>query len=288
MPELDARKRAQLPDSAFAYVDSAGRRRLPINDEAHVRNALARFNRTRFESDAARERARRRILRAARRYGIVPIGFFDSQLRMEVERRRRRTSGDAPATPAEQLPRGTVTFLLSDIEGSTGLLAALGDAYATSLAEVRAAHRVAVAAAGGAEVDARADEFFAAFADSGAALRAAVEVQRALAQRTWPEGGEMRVRIGLHTGSPKVNESGYLGVDVSAAARVCSAGNGGQILVSAATEQALDAAAMPDGVELRPLGAYRLPGLPEPLELWSVAVPGLREDDRAPRAERAA
>jgi class 3 adenylate cyclase len=287
MPELNARKRAQLPDSAFADVDSHGRRRLPINDEAHVRNALARFNRTRFESDAARERARRRILRAARRYGIVPIGFFDSQLRMEVER-RRRTSGDAPATPAEQLPRGTVTFLLSDIEGSTGLLASLGDAYATSLAEVRAAHRVAVAAAGGVEVDARADEFFAAFADAGAALRAAVDIQRSLAQRTWPEAGVMRVRIGLHTGSPKVNESGYLGVDVSAAARVCSSGNGGQILASAVTERALDAGAIPDVVQLRPLGAYRLPGLPEPMELWSVTAPGVPGDDRPPRAQRAA
>src|SRR5438552_13342586 len=83
MAELDTRKRARLPDSSFAYVDSKKRRRLPINDESHVRNALARFSQTRFESEEARERARRRLLQAAKKHGIVPIGFFTGQLRSQ-------------------------------------------------------------------------------------------------------------------------------------------------------------------------------------------------------------
>ena len=112
---LSARKRGALRDSAFAYVDSQGRRRLPIHDEPHVRNALARFNQVQFEDDEARDRARRRLLRAAKKYGIVPIGFMDSQLRRQGQR---------------ILPSGAVTFLLTDIQDSTGLVQRLGDGYA--------------------------------------------------------------------------------------------------------------------------------------------------------------
>lgn len=90
MPELSARKRASLPKSAFAYIDSRGRRRLPIHDVAHVRNALARFNQVSFENDAARERARKRLLNAAKKYGIVPVGFMTSQLQSE---RKHATAG---------------------------------------------------------------------------------------------------------------------------------------------------------------------------------------------------
>ncbi|MDQ2941905.1 MAG: hypothetical protein M3R05_06925, partial [Chloroflexota bacterium] len=83
MSQLDTKKRAHLPDSAFAYIDSRGRRRLPINDEAHVRNALARFNQTPFEDDAGRGRARTKLLKAAKKYGIVPVGFITGQLRSQ-------------------------------------------------------------------------------------------------------------------------------------------------------------------------------------------------------------
>jgi class 3 adenylate cyclase len=86
MSRLDANKRTSLPNSAFAYVDSRGRRRLPIHDEAHVRNALARFNQVAFENDAARERARKRLLNAAKKYGIVPVGFITGQLQYEQKR----------------------------------------------------------------------------------------------------------------------------------------------------------------------------------------------------------
>src|SRR6202048_2083998 len=83
MPQLREKARAQLPDSAFAYIDSRGVRRLPINDQAHVRNALARFNQVSFENEAERDRARTRWLKAAKKYGIVPIGFMTGQLRTQ-------------------------------------------------------------------------------------------------------------------------------------------------------------------------------------------------------------
>src|SRR5829696_7500370 len=120
MPPLRAKERAQLPDSAFAYIDSHGARRLPIHDAAHVRNALARFSQVAFEDDEARDRARSRLLRAAKKHGIMPIGFISSQLQ-----------------PERKLPEGQVTFLLTDIERSTELLGHLGDRYAALLADVR-------------------------------------------------------------------------------------------------------------------------------------------------------
>src|ERR1700682_1863767 len=92
MPQLDGKARAKLPDSAFAYIDSKGRRRLPINDEAHVRNALARFNQTRFEDEAARDRARTRLLKAAKKYRIVPLGFMTGQLQSQS---RQAAAGQA-------------------------------------------------------------------------------------------------------------------------------------------------------------------------------------------------
>ena len=95
MPPLDATSRARLPDSAFAYIDSQGRRRLPINDASHVRNALARFDQTGFEDDAARERARQRLLRAAKRYGLVPLGFFDGRSASRGRSRRGRSTSQA-------------------------------------------------------------------------------------------------------------------------------------------------------------------------------------------------
>ena len=110
MAGLSTRERAKLPDSAFAYIDSAGNRRLPIHDEPHVRNALARFNGVVFEDEGARDRARTRLLKAAKRHGIVPVGFIEGQLR-------------------PKLPTGQLTLLFADIEGSSRHLAELGDRY---------------------------------------------------------------------------------------------------------------------------------------------------------------
>lgn len=124
-----------------------------------MRNALARFDQVSFEDDAARERARQKLLRAAKKYGIVPIGFFDGQLRKERIQTERRVR----ASDVSSLPRGTVTFLLTDIEGPTHLVRHLGDGYAAVLREVRTIIRGGVQRACGHEVDARGDEFFAVF-----------------------------------------------------------------------------------------------------------------------------
>ena len=266
MATLSASARSRLPDSAFAYIDSQGIRRLPINDAVHVRNALARFEQVTFESDEARERARERVLRAAKKHGIVPLGFFDGQLRKERERKS--------AAQTKRWPRGMVTFLVTDVEGSTKLLERLGDAYASVLRDVRSLIRASVRRAGGHEVDARADEFFAAFADTAGAFEAAVEIQRALASRDWPRGEKVCVRVGIHTGRPTLSESGYVGIAVHTAARICSAGHGGQILASSLAIAELKSAA--DGIRFRSLGEYALPSLKDPLALFQIEARGLR------------
>jgi class 3 adenylate cyclase len=276
MPRLSARARAELPDTAFAYVDSNGRRRLPIHDEAHVRNALGRFNQTVFEDDAARQRARRRLLNAAKKHGIVPVGFITGQLAGE------RLAGEARGRDAvaRDLPSGRVTFLLSDIEDSTGLLLRAGDGYPAVLADVRRRLRRAVQREGGLEVDARADELFAVFKRPEGAVEAAIAIHRSLAARS---SHEARVRIGLHTGRPTLTEAGYVGLAVHTAARVSAAGHGGQIVVSSATARAVEES-LPDGVSLRPLGIHRLRGVPEPEQLFQVEAEGLATSFPPPRA----
>ncbi|HKY50740.1 MAG TPA: adenylate/guanylate cyclase domain-containing protein [Candidatus Limnocylindria bacterium] len=271
MPELSLSARASLPDSAFAYVDSQGKRRLPIHDASHVRNALARFDQVAFENDAARERARQRLLRAAKKYGIVPLGFFDGQLRKE----RQQTEIRARAKDIASLPRGTVTFLLTDIEGSTGLTQRLGDGYAAVLRDVRSLIRKSVRDAGGHEVDARADEYFAVFGESAPALDAAVAIQRALRRQEWPHGVEVCVRVGIHTGRTTLTETGYVGIAVHTAARVCSAGHGGQILVSSAAHAALSGGPIGE-ITFRTLGRYALAGLPDSEALYQVRAADLR------------
>ena len=260
MPPLDAKQRASLPDSAFAYIDSRGRRRLPINDASHVRNALARFNQVVFEDEAARDNARTRLLRAAKKHGVVPIGFVSAQLQ-----------------PQRRLPKGQVTFLLIDIEGSTTLLARLEDRYASLIAAVRRAMRTAVRKAGGREVDARGDDLFAVFERAPAALEAALSIQRAMNAGPWPEEIDVRVRIGVHSGRPTLTDTGYVGLSVHTAARICYAAHGGQIVVSSAVRSAvLDSLA--DGVGLKTLGAFRFQGLGEPEHLYQVEAADLLAD----------
>lgn len=381
MSTLDSGKRARLPDSAFAYVDSKGRRRLPIHDEAHVRNALARFNQVAFEDEAARERARKRLLVAARKYGIVPIGFVTGQLesraseatagrlvvelgqaatpadferrvrtalrdptlsvlhwsdsagayldrdgqpvalpraasegragpvttllerqgqpmtalvhsaavlkspallktvtaavRLAVENDRLRGRIEAQASELRTLPTGIVTFLLTDIEGSTGLLHRLGDRYAALLADIRAVIRGCVHRAGGREVDARADEFFAVFVRASAALEAALAIERGLRTRSWPDGVGVRVRAGIHSGRPTLTDAGYVGLAVHTVARICSAGHGGQILLSAAARDGLGRS-RPAGLRMRDLGSHRFHGLRDAVAVVQVMGPELQ------------
>ena len=384
MPRLAASKRARLPASAFAYIDSRGRRRLPIHDEAHVRNALARFSRVAFENDAARERTRTRLLNAAKKHGIVPVGFITGQLQSErsnatagrlvielgrhgapgeleqrlrsvlrdptlavlhwseasgayldgagkpaplpaegdrrgvtfLERRGRPMTAlvhdptvlddpglaetvlaavrfvvekellhgqiQATSTDAAALPSGFVTLLMTDIEGSTGLLRRLGDRYGELLNDVRSILRTAVLRAGGREIDARADEYFAVFEQARAAVEAAVAVQRALGKRRWPDDLDVRVRAGIHSGRPTLTEVGYIGLAVHTTARVCSAAHGGQIVVSSRTRAAVRTPA-PSGVRFRGLGRHRLPGLPDAETLFQVQAKGLRGRFPKPR-----
>jgi len=264
--KLDAADRAKLPDSAFAYVDSRGERRLPIHDAAHVRNALARFSQVRFEDDRARDRARGRLLNAAKRFGIVPVGFITGQL--EAERTFARHSSSRP------LPSGFVTMLLTDIEGSTALLDQLGDGYGDLLNDVRALLRDTAEGMAGCVVETRADEFFAAFESPGSALDAAVTVQRLLGERRWPEELHVRVRIGIHSGYPKLVDANYIGMAVHTAARVCAAAHGGQILATGDTREAA-MGMLSDGLRFRRLGDYRLRGLPTAVALHQVLAKGL-------------
>jgi class 3 adenylate cyclase len=387
MSRLAASKRSRLPASAFAYIDSRGRRRLPIHDEAHVRNALARFSQVGFEDDAARERTRTRLLNAAKKYRIVPVGFITGQLQSErgnatagrlvielgrlgapgeLEQRLRSVLRDptlavlhwsdasgayldgtgapvplpaegdqrgvtflerqgrpmtalvhdptvlndpgiaetvrsavrfvvekellhgqiqATSTDAAALPTGFVTLLMTDIEGSTGLLRRLGDRYGALLNDVRGMLRAAVLRASGREIDARADEYFAVFERAGAAIEAAVAIQRELGKRTWPDTLEVRVRVGIHSGRPTLTDVGYIGLAVHTTARVCSAAHGGQILVSTNTRAAVRTSA-PAGIRFRSLGRHRLPGLPDAETLFQVQAKGLRSGFPKPRTAR--
>jgi len=384
MATLDQQKRATLPDSAFAYVDSKGHRRLPINDASHVRNALSRFNQVRFEDEAAKERARKRLLAAAKRYGIVPVGFFAGQLRvqghqaaagrlilelgrveslealqdrlrselrdstleafewsdslggylgadgraaimpaagtgravtlidgrgrpmtalahdpatlrnaelrssvvsavrMAMENRRLQAAVDADARDARSLPTGPVILLMTDIEDSTRLLHGLGEGYARLLSELRGIQRTAVRHAGGREIDARADEYFAVFVDPWAAIAAAIAIQRRVRDRSWPGDDPVRLRIGLHYGRPMLTDDGYVGLAVHTTARVCAAGHGGQILVSRVMRDASDLARPGAGrrprIRYRGLGRYQLAGLHRPEALFQLEADGLATD----------
>jgi DNA-binding NarL/FixJ family response regulator/class 3 adenylate cyclase len=162
-----------------------------------------------------------------------------------------------------ELPTGTVTLLFADVEGSTRHAHDLGSGWAVALADVRRLLREAVGAAGGHEVDSRGDELFAAFGDAESAAAAAIAAQGALAENSWP-GSPVRVRVGLHTGQPVLGEDGYVGIDVHRASRICGAGHGGQVLVSEATRSALGAR------DLRDLGLYTLPDLPEPERIFQL------------------
>jgi class 3 adenylate cyclase len=200
----------------------------------------------------------------------VPLGFFDGQLRK------------ARGANVRSLPRGTVTFLLTDIEGSTKLLERLGDEYAGLLRDVRAAIRTSVRDASGYEVDARADEFFAVFRRSTHALDAALAIQRALRQKTWQQRADVRVRIGMHTGRPTLTDTGYVGIAVHIAARICYASHGGQILLSSAAHDAFTER-LAEGLSFRSLGRYSLHGLAEPEALYQLNAAGLPTKFPRPR-----
>src|SRR5688500_7905144 len=158
-----------------------------------------------------------------------------------------------------ELPTGTVTFLFTDIEGSTRLVAELGDGYSALLAEHHRRIRAAVERNGGIEVSTQGDGFFVVFARANDAVGAAVDAQRSLS------AGSVRVRMGLHTGEPALTDEGYAGLDVHRAARIGAAGHGGQVVISETPGALLDG-----DFELRDLGEHRLKDVAGPMRLFQV------------------
>jgi YVTN family beta-propeller protein len=173
-----------------------------------------------------------------------------------------------------ELPSGTVTFLFTDIEGSTTLVKQLGGRYSEVLTEHQRILREAFAAHGGHEVDTQGDSFFVAFRRAKDAVVAAVDAQRDLAAHEWPDGADVRVRMGLHTGEPKVGEQRYVGLGVHKAARVGAAGHGGQVLLSRTTRELVEDE-LPPGVTIRDLGERRLKDLERPERLSQLVIEGL-------------
>ncbi len=176
-----------------------------------------------------------------------------------------------------ELPSGTVTFLFTDIEGSTQLLKAFGGRYGELLAEQQRILRAAASAHGGHEVDTQGESSFVAFRRAKDAVAAAVDAQRDLAAHLWPEGAEVKVRMGLHTGEPQVGEERYVGIGVHKAARIAAAGHGGQVLLSSTTRELVEDE-LPPGVTIRDLGERRLKDLDRPERLSQLVVEGLRSD----------
>jgi predicted ATPase/class 3 adenylate cyclase len=176
-----------------------------------------------------------------------------------------------------ELPRGTVTLLFTDIEGSTRLLQQVGEGYAGVLEACRHLLRTAFQQYQGHEVDTQGDSFFVAFARASDAALAAVAAQRALANHPWPEGTTVRVRMGLHTGEPQRSAEGYVGLDVHRAARIMCAGHGGQVLLSQTTRDLVEQS-LPADVSLQDLGAHRLKDLQQPSQLFQLVIPGFPID----------
>ncbi len=186
-------------------------------------------------------------------------------------------SSDAGAAASgAQLPTGTVTFVMTDIEGSTRLLQALSDQYPQLLADHYRLLREAFGSTG-VEVRSEGDALFYAFVDAPSAVRAALDGQRRLAEHQWPAGAAVRVRMGIHSGEGRLLDGDYVGLDVHRTARITDAGHGGQVVVSDAAH-ALAAAGLPPGATLRDLGEHRLKDLEQPERLFQLVAPGVPVD----------
>jgi ABC-type oligopeptide transport system substrate-binding subunit/class 3 adenylate cyclase len=182
---------------------------------------------------------------------------------------KEKSSSEAPG-----LPGGTVTFLFTDIAGSTRLLHQLGDRYKVLLMDHHRLVRQVVSRRDGREVSTEGDAFFVSFARATEAVAAAAEIQRDLVAHSWPEGVEVKVRMGLHTGEPWILETDYAGVDVHRAARIAHAGHGGQVLLSETTT-ALVRDDLPEGVGLLGLGHYQLKDMRRPERIHQLTIAGL-------------
>jgi predicted ATPase/class 3 adenylate cyclase len=188
--------------------------------------------------------------------------------------------------PGTALPVGTVTFVFTDIEGSTGLVQDLGDDFASLLDTHHRLVRDTVVGAGGIVVGTEGDGFFCVFTSVSRAVAAVVDVQRALAEGTWPGGATVRVRVGVHTGEGVLGGDDYVGLDVHRASRIASAGHGGQVLLSETTA-ALVVDELPPGVTIRDLGEHELKDLGRAERLHQLVIEGLENDFPPVRSQRA-
>ncbi len=181
------------------------------------------------------------------------------------------------------LPSGTVTLLFTDIEGSTRLLLRLGAAYPAALDEHRRLLFGAIQSAGGRVLDTQGDACFASFGRASEAVVAAAATQRALAAHRWPDGVRVRVRLGIHTGEPTVTATGYAGLDVHRAARICSAGHGGQVLMSSTSADLVGTTLSPD-LSLTELGSYRFKDFSFAERVYQLNMAGLPTSFPPPRS----
>ena len=171
-------------------------------------------------------------------------------------------------------PTGTVTFLFSDIEGSTRLLEQLRERYDTALSRHAELFRSAIEQFDGHEIDTQGDAFFVAFARARDAVAAAVAAQRALAAEPWPDGVSLLVRMGIHTGEPLASDERYVGMGVHRGARICAAGHGGQVLLSNTTRELVEDE-LPDDVHVLDLGEHELKDLKRPERIFQLEIDGL-------------
>jgi class 3 adenylate cyclase len=179
--------------------------------------------------------------------------------------------------PVTELPTGTVTLLFSDVDGSTALVKSLGERYGDVLANHRRLVRAAFTEHGGVEVDTQGDSFFVAFARARDAVAAAVSAQRALSTHPWDDGVAVRVRMGLHTCEPHVSNESYVGVGVHRAARICTIGHGGQVLLSRSAAGIIADGQIPD-VTVRDLGEHRLKDIDGGERIFELVAEGLASD----------
>ena len=181
-----------------------------------------------------------------------------------------------PRTSVAQ-PSGTITFLFTDIEGSTRLLDKMGDQYAVALGEHHEIMRASIQKWNGREMYTQGDAFFVTFTRALDAVQCAAEGQRALTAHSWPQSESLRVRMGLHTGEPLIASTGYVGMDVHRAARIGDAGHGGQILLSHTTRE-LVMQDLPQGMTIRDLGEHRLKDMKYPTSIYQLVVDGMTAD----------
>ncbi len=209
------------------------------------------------------------------------LGLEPSPFLAELERQILSHDATLGAPARRRLPVGTVTFLYTDIDGSTRLRSQLGERYGEVLEQHQRILRDAVQRCEGREVENRGDSLLFAFARAKSALAAAGIAQRALIQHPWPDGVQVCVRMGLHTGEPAVGEERDVGLGMHKAARIGAVGHGGQVLLSNATRELVEGEV--GDVSVRPLGTYRLEHVDRPEPLFQLDIDGLQ--DRVPTAQ---